>query len=106
MAVEQDPVAGEPEPTAPAEAEPVEPAPPIESRFLFVDVAAQRAKQLRRGALPRLPELRPEAEPPSRPERFFKLERVAMEEVGRGLIHYTLPGEDGGQTEGSADGRA
>jgi hypothetical protein len=31
-------------------------------------------------------------------ERFFKLERVAMEEVGRGLIHYTLPG-DGGRTE-------
>ena len=29
-------------------------APPIESRFLFVDVAALRAKQLRRGALLRL----------------------------------------------------
>ena len=29
-------------------------AQPITSRFLFVDVAAQRAKQLRRGALPRL----------------------------------------------------
>jgi hypothetical protein len=27
---------------------------PITSRFLFVDVAAQRAKQLRRGAVPRL----------------------------------------------------
>ena len=32
---------------------PAEPAPPIESRFLFVDVAALRAKQLRRGARPR-----------------------------------------------------
>src|SRR5262249_10518043 len=31
-------------------APPPEPAPPIESRFLFVDVAALRAKQLRRGA--------------------------------------------------------
>ena len=31
-----------------------QPAPPITSRFLFVDVAAQRAKQLRRGALPRI----------------------------------------------------
>jgi len=31
-------------------------------------------------------------------ERFFKLERMAMEEVGRGLIHYTLP-DNGGQTE-------
>ena len=29
-------------------------AAPIESRFLFVDVAALRAKQLRRGARPRL----------------------------------------------------
>jgi len=99
MSVEHEPVANDTEPTAPAEAEPVEPAPPIESRFLFVDVAAQRAKQLRRGALPRLPELRPEAEQPPRPERLFKLERVAMEEVGRGLIHYTLPDENGGRTE-------
>lgn len=59
-----------------------DPAAPITSRFLFVDVAAQRAKQLRRGALPRL-------------ERFsggpHKLERVAMEEVRQGVIHYTLP---------------
>jgi DNA-directed RNA polymerase subunit K/omega len=61
---------------------PAEPAPPITSRFLFVDVAAQRAKQLRRGALPRLD--RPGAIP-------HKLERVAMEEVRRGVIHYTLP---------------
>ena len=58
-------------------------AAPITSRFLFVDVAAQRAKQLRRGALPRL-------------ERGLshgphKLERTAMEEVRSGLIQYTLP---------------
>src|SRR3954469_10364209 len=33
---------------------PAEPLPPIQSRFLFVDVAALRAKQLRRGARPRL----------------------------------------------------
>lgn len=59
-----------------------EPAPPITSRFLFVDVAAQRAKQLRRGALPRLERLGPAP---------HKLERVAMEEVRGGLIHYTLP---------------
>lgn len=57
-------------------------AAPITSRFLFVDVAAQRAKQLRRGALPRI-------DPPlSGPH---KLERVAMEEVRVGVIHYTLP---------------
>jgi DNA-directed RNA polymerase subunit K/omega len=61
---------------------PDEPAAPITSRFLFVDVAAQRAKQLRRGALPRLQ--RAHASP-------HKLERVAMEEVRQGVIAYTLP---------------
>jgi DNA-directed RNA polymerase subunit K/omega len=62
-------------------------APPITSRFLFVDVAAQRAKQLRRGALPRV------ERHPSGPH---KLERLAMEEVRRQVIGYTLPaGYDG-----------
>ena len=69
--------------------EPV-PAPPIESRFLFVDVAALRAKQLRRGALPRLAELRePSAEP--RTDALRKAERIAMEEVRRGLVGYDWP---------------
>ena len=67
--------------------------PPIENRFLFVDVAAQRAKQLRRGALPRLAEVRTDGADLPRPERFFRLERVAMEEVNRGLVQYTLPEE-------------
>ena len=53
----------------------------LTSRFLFGDVAAQRAKQLRRGALPRL-------EGTGTPH---KLERVAMEEVRTGLIEYSLP---------------
>lgn len=62
-------------------------APAITSRFLFVDVAAQRAKQLRRGALPRV------ERHPSGPH---KLERLAMEEVRRQVIQYTLPpGYDG-----------
>ena len=60
-----------------------EPLAPITSRFLFVDVAAQRAKQLRRGALPRLDRHAPHSP--------HKLERVAMEEVRTGLIHYSLP---------------
>lgn len=59
-------------------------AQPITSRFLFVDVAAQRAKQLRRGALPRL-------ERGTVTTGHHKLERVAMEEVRTGVIHYTLP---------------
>jgi DNA-directed RNA polymerase subunit K/omega len=64
---------------------PAQPAPPITSRFLFVDVAAQRAKQLRRGALPRVDRAHAVGPAP------HKLERVAMEEVRTGLIQYTLP---------------
>lgn len=60
-----------------------EPAPPIQSRFLFVDVAALRAKQLRRGAQPRLE--RADAPAP------LKAERLAMEEVRRGLVSYDVP---------------
>jgi DNA-directed RNA polymerase subunit K/omega len=61
---------------------PTEPLAPIESRFLFVDVAALRAKQLRRGARPRLGDLAPAP---------HKAERVAMEEVKRGLVYYDVP---------------
>jgi DNA-directed RNA polymerase subunit K/omega len=61
---------------------PAEPLPPIESRFLFVDVAALRAKQLRRGARVRIDD--PEHLPK-------KAERVAMEEVKRGLVYYDVP---------------
>ena len=60
---------------------PTEPAPPIHSRFLFVDVAALRAKQLRRGARVRLDDDVPQP---------HKAERVAMEEVRRGLVYYDV----------------
>jgi DNA-directed RNA polymerase subunit K/omega len=63
-------------------------APPIESRFLFVDVAAMRAKQLRRGALPRLDEADEQEEMPR--ARPVKSERVAMEEVRRGLVLWDV----------------
>ena len=66
-------------------------APPIRSRFLFVDVAAQRAKQLRRGAQPRV----------NGPETIHKLERVAMKEVGEGYIEWNLPPYKGSPGEGS-----
>lgn len=79
------------ETTTPVDADaPVEPrqkAPAIESRFLFVDVAAMRAKQLRRGALPRLSEHDEGAEHRAVPH---KAERVAMEEVRRQLVQYTV----------------
>lgn len=64
-------------------------APPIESRFLFVDVAAMRAKQLRRGALVRLSD-EDEKYDPQRPHPH-KAERIAMEEVRRGLVLYETP---------------
>jgi DNA-directed RNA polymerase omega subunit len=57
---------------------------PITSRFLFVDVAAQRAKQLRRGARARLDRHAGSHIP-------HKLERIAMEEVRTGLVEYQLP---------------
>ena len=72
------------------------PAPSVQitnNRFLFVDVAAQRAKQLRRGALPRLEQAAEATDPAQvvRQEHSHKLERVAMEEVRRGIITYELP---------------
>jgi DNA-directed RNA polymerase subunit K/omega len=70
---------------------PRERMPPVESRFLYVDVAARRAKQLRRGALPRLAALAPDPETGERPPAGTKLERIAMEEVDEGLIVYELP---------------
>ena len=66
-------------------------APPIESRFLFVDVAAMRAKQLRRGALPRLDDTDEEQAERAHRAHPFKSERVAMEEVKRNLVLYEVP---------------
>ena len=73
---------------------PSEPAPPIESRFLFVDVAALRAKQLRRGARPRVV-----AEEGPLPH---KAERLAMEEVRRGLVYYDVVAPKSEAGEGGA----
>jgi DNA-directed RNA polymerase subunit K/omega len=69
---------------------------PNESRFLFVEVAAQRAKQLRRGALNRLAPA-PEGAPQETPAPLHKPERVAMEEVRRGFIQYGLGDEPAAQ---------
>ena len=62
--------------------------PPLTNRFLYVDIAALRAKQLRRGALPRVDDtsdLAGQRDAPHKPER------IAMEEVRRGLVQYDLP---------------
>lgn len=66
--------------------EPIEPAPPVSNRFLFVDIAALRAKQLRRGARPRLDQTVHEHHP-----QPHKAERVAMEEVRQQLVQFDLP---------------
>ncbi len=63
-------------------------APPIESRFLFVDVSALRAKQLRRGARVRLDH---SAEEPTPATKMVKPERIAMEEVRQNLVQWSLP---------------
>ena len=54
----------------------------IESRFLYVDVAAARAKQLRKGATVRLD---------AGSARATKPERLAMEEVNQRLVEWDLP---------------
>lgn len=77
-------IESEAEPAVEVPAVPAEPAVPITSRFLYVDVAALRAKQLRRGA-----RLRYELEPGV--PAYKKPERMAMEEVRRRLVHYTIP---------------
>ena len=75
------------EPDAPPAPRPK--AVPIESRFLFVDVAAMRAKQLRRGAIVRLDEMLEAGEVPR--ALPHKAERIAMEEVRRNLVLYEVP---------------
>jgi DNA-directed RNA polymerase omega subunit len=72
------------EESAPAPLLPTEPVPPIESRFLFVDIAALRAKQLRRGARVRF-------DPEPAAHTMHKPERAAMEEVRRGLVYWDVP---------------
>ncbi len=76
---------------------PSEPAAPITSRFLFVDVAALRAKQLRRGARLRIQNA--EEHLPK------KAERLAMEEVKRGLVSYDVPARKAAAAGGSEDER-
>ena len=73
----------EPEPS-PSPEIPSEPAPPITSRFLYVDVTALRAKQLRRGARVRISEGDGVHLP-------HKAERIAMEEVRHGKVYYEIP---------------
>lgn len=69
------------------------PMPPVRSRFMFVDISAMRAQQLRRGALPRVTLTVHDGEFDG-VEPTPKLERIAMQEVEDGLIVYDYPGSD------------
>jgi DNA-directed RNA polymerase subunit K/omega len=89
------PTQPEPEPQPQTPIIPAEPLPPIQSRFLFVDVAALRAKQIRRGARVRF-DTEPGVPAPHKPER------VAMEEVRRGLVFYQVPASGNNRTGGVA----
>jgi DNA-directed RNA polymerase subunit K/omega len=84
------PVTEPPQPQPEAPIIPAEPLPPIQSRFLFVDVAALRAKQLRRGARVRIDDAE---------HLPKKAERVAMEEVRRGLVYYDVPDNKAARAE-------
>jgi DNA-directed RNA polymerase subunit K/omega len=85
--VEENTVNNETSPEQPVAEAPYLKMPAPESRFLFVDVAALRAKQLRRGARVRIPG-GPDGEPA--PDLPRKPERIAMMEVRQGLVSYEL----------------
>lgn len=54
--------------------------PELDSKYRLILVAAQRSKQLQRGARPRI-EMDAQRHKPT---------RIALEEVQRGLIHFTI----------------
>ena len=61
------------------------PAPEIDSKYRLIILAAKRSKQLQRGARPRI-EIDPVKHKPT---------RIALEEVMRGKVNFSLQREDG-----------
>jgi DNA-directed RNA polymerase omega subunit len=59
-------------------------APEIDSKYRLIILAAKRSKQLQRGARPRI-EIDPVKHKPT---------RIALEEVMRGKVHFTVTEED------------
>ncbi|HEU4595957.1 MAG TPA: DNA-directed RNA polymerase subunit omega [Pyrinomonadaceae bacterium] len=57
-----------------------EQTPEIDSKYRMIIVAAQRSKQLQRGARPRV----------EMDSQRHKPTRIALEEVQRGKVHFTL----------------
>jgi len=58
--------------------------PVLDSKYRLIIVAAQRSKQLQRGARPRV-ELDPQKHKPT---------RIALEEVERGKVNFSVIDED------------
>jgi DNA-directed RNA polymerase subunit omega len=59
-------------------------APELDSKYRLIIVAAQRSKQLQRGARPRV-ELDPQKHKPT---------RIALEEVERGRVRFSIINDD------------
>ena len=57
-----------------------EQTPEIDSKYRMIIVAAQRSKQLQRGARPRV----------EMDSQRHKPTRIALEEVQRGKVHFTI----------------
>jgi DNA-directed RNA polymerase subunit K/omega len=91
--IEENPTPETQPEVAPDTIQPIVKVTPPESRFLFVDVAAMRAKQLRRGARPRLEGYADAAAAEQVPTHAHpqKAERIAMEEVRQGLVSFEFP---------------
>ena len=66
------------------EAEGQQETPELDSKYRLIIVAAQRSKQLQRGARPRV-ELDPQKHKPT---------RIALEEVGRGKVKFYFTDQD------------
>ena len=57
----------------------------VDSKYRLIILAAKRSKQLQRGAQPRI-EIDPQKHKPT---------RIALEEVMRGHVHFTIKEKDG-----------
>lgn len=64
-------------------------SPEIDSKYRLIILAAKRSKQLQRGARPRI-DIDPAKHKPT---------RIALEEVMRGKVHFSLNKEDGQEPE-------
>jgi DNA-directed RNA polymerase subunit omega len=59
-------------------------APEVDSKYRLIILAAKRSKQLQRGAQPRI-EIDPQKHKPT---------RIALEEVIRGRVHFSIKDEN------------